>query len=200
MGTCQCPPREPPKSQRLSCPRNLLRFNPLFRPLPPNPMVHLRQRTRVPHRMYISHPRFNEKEQSDTHIPNQKVTHAAPFTGTYPEIEGNRYWATSLAGIPRSRFAGFRHPFLNYTKESLELLAKMGFLYDSSMSSGAGGDRVWPYTLDHGSVNDCLNQVNVCGKGLDAKGLWEVSFCRILGSVVLYCDLMDDFDRFLWRL
>ncbi|KAJ3042916.1 hypothetical protein HK097_001867, partial [Rhizophlyctis rosea] len=127
-------------------------------------------------------------------LASHTVTHAEPFTATYPEIEGNRYWATSLSGIPRSKFAGFRHPFLNYTKESLELLAKMGFLYDSSMSGGGGADGVWPYTLDYGSVNDCLNGVNVCGRDLDAKGLWEIPMAT-LNNPVLGTQLMDPFNE-----
>ncbi|KAJ3280415.1 hypothetical protein HK104_000676, partial [Borealophlyctis nickersoniae] len=120
------------------------------------------------------------------------VTHTPPFTGTYAEIEGQRAWVSTLAGIPRGKITGFRHPFLNYTVDSLNLLAKMGFTYDSSMSS-TSSDRVWPYTLDYGTVNDCLNIVNVCGKELKAQGLWEIPMATV-NSAQYGTQLMDPYN------
>ncbi|KAJ3032457.1 hypothetical protein HDV00_007532 [Rhizophlyctis rosea] len=126
-------------------------------------------------------------------VADHTITHAEPFAGTYAEIEGNRYWATSLGGIPRSKYIGFRHPFLNYTVDSLNLLAKMGFTYESSMSAGPTGDNTWPYTLDYGSVNDCMNQVNVCGQKLNAAGLWEIPMATLSNNQV-GLELMDPFN------
>ncbi|KAJ3298546.1 hypothetical protein HK104_010601 [Borealophlyctis nickersoniae] len=125
-------------------------------------------------------------------IADHTVTHNSPFAGTYAEIEGQRAWAASLAGIPRGKIMGFRHPYLNYTVESLNLLAKMGFTYESSMSS-TPNDRVWPYTLDNGAVNDCMNIVNVCGKELNAPGLWEIPMATIT-SAQYGLELMDPFN------
>ena len=121
-------------------------------------------------------------------IADHSVTHTPPFTGTYPEIEGSRYWINSLGGIPRGQIKGFRHPFLNYSADSLNLLAKAGFEYESSMSSQTH-DMVWPYTLDHGAVNDCMNTLNVCGKELNAKGLWEIPMSAIYGKFLFWLEL-----------
>ncbi|KAJ3033591.1 hypothetical protein HDV00_006049 [Rhizophlyctis rosea] len=126
-------------------------------------------------------------------IASHTVTHTAPFTGTYPEIEGNRWWINSLGGIPRGQIKGFRHPFLNYNVESINLVAKMGFLYETSMSSQSH-DMVWPYTLDYGAVNDCRNTVNVCGKELNASGLWEIPMAAIYDQT-RGVQLMDPFNE-----
>ncbi|KAJ3052809.1 hypothetical protein HK097_005629, partial [Rhizophlyctis rosea] len=126
-------------------------------------------------------------------VADHTVTHATPFTGTYPEIEGSRYWINSLGGIPRGQIKGFRHPFLNYSVDSLNLLAKAGFEYESSMSSQTH-DMVWPYTLDYGAVNDCMNTLNVCGKELNAKGLWEIPMAAIYDPT-RGVQLMDPFNE-----
>jgi hypothetical protein len=54
------------------------------------------------------------------------------------------------------------------------MLSKMGFTYDSSMSALSDAERIWPYTLDYGSVNDCYGANNVCKKSINAPGLWEI--------------------------
>lgn len=102
------------------------------------------------------------------------------FAGTYAEIEGNRAFFNAYAGIPLGKMKGVRFPFRNYTVDSLNMISKMGFEYDSSMSA-SGNDRFWPYTLDYGSASECPapgtagpNTITVCGKKLETPGLWEV--------------------------
>ncbi|KAI9090050.1 hypothetical protein DFS34DRAFT_638102 [Phlyctochytrium arcticum] len=114
-------------------------------------------------------------------VADHTVTHTPPFTGTYAEFEGMRKWVNELAGIPLGKVTGVRFPFLNYTQEALEMLGKMGFTYETSMSA-FDADAVWPYTLDFGTVNDCLGQINLCQKQLSVKGLWEIPMYGFGGS------------------
>ena len=71
--------------------------------------------------------------------------------GTPPvdEVKGNLIALNSLAGIPLSSIQGFRAPFLNYSVDTLKMLAQMGFTYDSSASASIpvdqdGTDAYWP--------------------------------------------------------
>lgn len=99
-----------------------------------------------------------------------------------------RRWATTFGGIPRNAIRGVRFPFRNYNQESIELLYEMGFEYDSSMAA-RGADTTWPYTLDYGAVNDCMGQTSVCGRELNAKGLWV---CLIIDGRKYHCILPKD--------
>ena len=122
---------------------------------------------------------------------DHSVTHVPPFAGTYQEMEGMRAWANSNAGIPRGKIIGVRFPFRNFTVESINMLASMGFTYDTSMSA-TGSEKVWPYTLDYGAATDCNGFISVCGKQLAAKGLWEIPMYTIEGADGLH--LMDPFN------
>lgn len=95
------------------------------------------------------------------------------------EINGNLIALNALAGIPMSELRGFRAPFLNYTVETLKLLAAAEFLYDSSASAAIpvtdpGTDAYWPYTLDNGMANDCLAVEGSCKGQPKLPGFWEV--------------------------
>jgi dTDP-4-dehydrorhamnose 3,5-epimerase-like enzyme len=95
------------------------------------------------------------------------------------EINGNLIALNSLAGIPMSAIKGFRAPFLNYSRETLELLYKAQFLYDSSASAAIpvtdpGTDAYWPYTLDNGMANNCLDVENTCKGEPKLPGIWEL--------------------------
>ncbi|KAI8922508.1 hypothetical protein DFJ77DRAFT_446879 [Powellomyces hirtus] len=125
-------------------------------------------------------------------VADHSVTHAPIFAGTYAEVEGMRKWANEYAGIPLGKIKGFRFPYLNYTTDAIAMLAKMGFEYESSMASGTG-DMVWPYTLDYGTVNDCLGTAPACGKELNAKGLWEVPMYSTTGPNGI-AQLMDPYN------
>ena len=81
--------------------------------------------------------------------------------------------------IPLSSISGFRAPFLNYTVDTLEMLAQMGFTYDSSASASVpvddpDTDAFWPYTLDNGMANNCLAVENICKGEPKLPGFWEV--------------------------
>jgi hypothetical protein len=95
------------------------------------------------------------------------------------EINGNLIALNSLSGIPYNALQGFRAPFLNYSADTLQLLAKAGFTYDSSATSTLpvgqnGSDAFWPYTLDNGLANDCLSVPNICKGEPKIPGFWEV--------------------------
>lgn len=95
------------------------------------------------------------------------------------EINGNLIALNSLAGIPMSSIKGFRAPFLNYSRETLELLYKAQFLYDSSASSAIpvtdpNTDCYWPYTMDYGMANNCLDVPGTCRGEPKLPGMWEL--------------------------
>ena len=117
-------------------------------------------------------------------IADHSVTHSPPFAGSYAELEGMRAWANQYGGIPLGKIRGVRFPFRNYTVDSIDMISKMGFEYDSSMA-GITSDRFWPYTLDYGSNSDCLSLTNVCGKELRAPGLWEIPMYGISSKLIL---------------
>lgn len=101
--------------------------------------------------------------------------------GTPPaeEINGNLIALNSLAGIPMSSLQGFRAPFLNYSRETLEILYKSKFLYDSSATASIpvtdpNTDAFWPYTLDNGMANNCLEVANTCKGEPKLPGFWEI--------------------------
>jgi peptidoglycan/xylan/chitin deacetylase (PgdA/CDA1 family) len=120
---------------------------------------------------------------------DHSVTHSPPFAGSFEEVDGMRRWAREFAGV--TRVTGMRFPFRAYTKESIEMLARMGFEYDSSMSSV---HRMWPFTLDHGTVLECFNTPSLCGERLDARGLWEIPMINTRGPQGYH--LMDIFNDY----
>lgn len=98
----------------------------------------------------------NYSSVTNWHIAGNEI---ADHTMTHPaqppaeEIRGNLLALNSLAGIPFKDIVGFRAPYLNYTRQTLELLAQYKFTYDSSASSSVpvtdpNTDAFWPYTLD----------------------------------------------------
>lgn len=107
------------------------------------------------------------------------------------EINGNLRALNAFAGIPLSDIMGFRAPFLNYSVQTLQHLQASQFTYDSSVSaatkvSDPHTDAWWPYTLDNGMANDCLNGVQGLCKGEPKiPGLWEIP---------MYC-VFDDSGR-----
>ncbi|CAG8550595.1 4560_t:CDS:2 [Paraglomus brasilianum] len=109
----------------------------------------------------------------------------ADHTMTHPnlpgeaEITGNILALHSLSGIPKSKITGFRFPFRNYTTASLQLLSKLGFVYDSTVSAGTA-DMFWPYTLDNGVANECWS--GICDAGLKLPGIFEFPMYNIIGD------------------
>lgn len=109
-------------------------------------------------------------------IADHTMTHMG--SPTADEVNGNLIALNSLAGIPLSAIKGFRAPLLEFTRETLEVLHRSQFLYDSSAAasvpvSAANTDAFWPYTLDNGLVNSC-DVVGLCNGEPKLPGLWEI--------------------------
>ncbi|KZT27524.1 hypothetical protein NEOLEDRAFT_1130497 [Neolentinus lepideus HHB14362 ss-1] len=112
---------------------------------------------------------------------NEIADHTMTHVGTPPEdeINGNLIALNALAGIPLSAIKGFRAPFLNYSVDTLKLLAQAQFTYDSSSAASIpvtdpGTDAFWPYTLDNGMANDCLSVEGSCKGQPKLPGFWEI--------------------------
>ncbi|OBZ79975.1 hypothetical protein A0H81_01437 [Grifola frondosa] len=112
---------------------------------------------------------------------NEIADHTMTHVGTPPadEVNGNLIALNALAGIPLQSIIGFRAPFLNYTVDTLKLLASVGFTYDSSATASLpvtdpNTDANWPYSLDYGMANDCLEVENICKGEPKLPGFWEV--------------------------
>ncbi|CAK5266066.1 unnamed protein product, partial [Mycena citricolor] len=112
---------------------------------------------------------------------NEIADHTMTHVGSPPEneIDGNLIALNALAGIPMASIQGFRAPYLNYTVDTLKYLAKAGFTYDSSASASIpvtdpGTDAYWPYSLDYGMANDCLQVQGSCKGQPVLPGFWEI--------------------------
>ncbi|KAJ7589709.1 hypothetical protein C8J56DRAFT_826958 [Mycena floridula] len=95
------------------------------------------------------------------------------------EINGNLIALNALAGIPLNALIGFRAPFLNFSVNTLKMLASAGFTYDSTATasipvSDPGSDAFWPYTLDNGMANSCLAVEGLCKGEPKLPGFWEI--------------------------
>ncbi|KAI7868079.1 hypothetical protein BDF14DRAFT_1796138 [Spinellus fusiger] len=94
------------------------------------------------------------------------------------EISSCKTMLNTYGGVPKGKIQGFRAPFLNFTKDTLNNIAQQGFLYDSS-SSGVTEDAYWPYTLDNGMANDCWT--GICAPGqVKLPGVWEVPMYAVM--------------------
>src|SRR5579872_914299 len=95
------------------------------------------------------------------------------------EINGNIVALNTLAGIPPTAIKGFRAPYLNFTADTLKLLYRAQFTYDSSTTASIPvtaqySDAFWPYTLDYGLANNCLTIPGVCKGEPKLPGFWEI--------------------------
>ncbi|KAF7363099.1 hypothetical protein MVEN_00662300 [Mycena venus] len=110
-------------------------------------------------------------------IADHTMTHVADASQN--EINGNLIALNALAGIPLKSIIGFRAPYLNYSVNTLKLLAGAGFTYDSSAPAATpvtdpDTDAFWPYTLDYGMANDCLRVDDICKGQPVLPGFWEI--------------------------
>ncbi|KAJ7760140.1 hypothetical protein DFH07DRAFT_442335 [Mycena maculata] len=112
---------------------------------------------------------------------NEIADHTMTHVGDPPsnEIDGNLIALNALAGIPLESIQGFRAPYLNYSVNTLKMLAAAGFTYDSSSAASIavtdpGTDAYWPYTLDNGMANDCLDVEGSCKGQPQLPGFWEI--------------------------
>lgn len=112
---------------------------------------------------------------------NEIADHTMTHVGTPPadEVNGNLIALNALAGIPLSSIVGFRAPFLNYSVDTLKMLAGAGFTYDSSAPASIpvtdpNTDAFWPYTLDNGMANNCLAVEGSCKGEPKLPGFWQI--------------------------
>ncbi|GAA6011540.1 hypothetical protein JCM10207_002652 [Rhodosporidiobolus poonsookiae] len=110
-------------------------------------------------------------------IADHTMTHAGKPNSS--EVYGNLRALNAFAGIPVSNIEGFRAPLLSWDISTLQLLKDANFTYDSSMTSASlanasNTDAYWPYTLDAGVANNCLEQTDLCQGKFKAAGLWEI--------------------------
>ncbi|KAG0746336.1 hypothetical protein G6F57_000077 [Rhizopus arrhizus] len=121
---------------------------------------------------------------------NEIADHTFSHVGTpsSQEISSTKSMLNAYGGIPSQKIQGFRAPFLNYTKDTLNILSEQGFLYDSS-SSAVTDDAYWPYTLDNGMANDCWTGICAAGQ-VKLPGLWEIPMYSVLDNASIP-QLMD---------
>lgn len=112
-------------------------------------------------------------------------------------MSGNLIALNALGGIPFKELAGFRAPFLNYTRQNLIDLHTSNFVYDSSSSSAVpvtdpNTDAFWPYTLDNGMANDCgVEGLQVCNGEPKLPGMWEIPMYSTFNPDKTILGLMD---------
>ncbi|KAF6748379.1 hypothetical protein DFP72DRAFT_916579 [Ephemerocybe angulata] len=109
-------------------------------------------------------------------IADHTITHMG--SPTKEEVNGNLIALNALAGIPLSALKGFRAPLLDFKAETLQILHKSQFLYDSSASASVpvtdpNTNAYWPYTLDNGIANNC-DTPGLCNGEPKLPGLWEI--------------------------
>jgi peptidoglycan/xylan/chitin deacetylase (PgdA/CDA1 family) len=130
---------------------------------------------------YVSTNFTNFTAVTDWYVAGNEIAdHTMTHVGSPPpeEINGNLLALNAFSGIPLSAIKGFRAPFLNYTKETLQLVHDAGYTYDTSSSSSVpanetGTDAYWPYTLDNGMANDCLMVEGICKGEPKLPGFWK---------------------------
>ncbi|BGP43339.1 hypothetical protein JCM10449v2_007370 [Rhodotorula kratochvilovae] len=131
---------------------------------------------------------------NNTEIADHTMTHAGKPNSS--EVYGNLKALNAFAGIPMSDLIGFRAPLLSWDGSTLEHLHNASFVYDSSMTSASMAnatptDAFWPYTLDAGISNNCLEQEAICQGRLKLPGLWEIPMYSTFGNSTSDIHLMD---------
>ncbi|GAA6046833.1 hypothetical protein JCM3770_005666 [Rhodotorula araucariae] len=131
---------------------------------------------------------------NNTEIADHTMTHAGKPNAS--EVYGNLRALNAFAGIPMSDLVGFRAPLLSWNGSTLETLHNASFVYDSSMTSATPAnatptDAWWPYTLDNGVANNCLEQQDICQGRLKLPGLWEIPMYSTFGNSTTALHLMD---------
>ncbi|KAK7028430.1 family 4 carbohydrate esterase [Favolaschia claudopus] len=127
--------------------------------------------------MYTNYTLVTDWFMAGNEIADHTMTHVGD--PSVDEINGNAVALNALAGIPQSSLQGFRAPFLNYSVNTLKRLYAAQFTYDSSATSSIpvtdpGTDAFWPYTLDYGMANDCLEVEGSCKGQPVLPGFWEI--------------------------
>ncbi|KAK7028474.1 family 4 carbohydrate esterase [Favolaschia claudopus] len=127
--------------------------------------------------MYTNYTLVTDWFIAGNEIADHTMTHVGD--PSVDEINGNAVALNALAGISQSSLQGFRAPFLEYSVNTLKRLYAAKFTYDSSATSSIpvtdpGTDAFWPYTLDYGMANDCLEVEGSCKGQPVLPGFWEI--------------------------
>ncbi|KAJ7359485.1 hypothetical protein DFH08DRAFT_911490 [Mycena albidolilacea] len=100
---------------------------------------------------------------------NEIVDHIMMHVGNplQDEIDSNLIALNALASILLKSIIGFCTPFLNYSINTFELLATVGFTYYSSAATtipvmDPGTDMFWPYTFNNRMAKYCLDIADSC--------------------------------------
>jgi LysM repeat protein/peptidoglycan/xylan/chitin deacetylase (PgdA/CDA1 family) len=132
-----------------------------------------------------------QKLLADNHeIALHTVSHAAlsqslGYPNLVDEIMGAKKDLTTRCGLPAEGIVGFRSPYLVHNPAVRDIISKNGLLYDSSMVEYTGNlsatsptfaQRLWPYTMDFGIVQDCnwTTPAGTCTQQEKYPGLWEI--------------------------
>eukprot|EP00890_Picochlorum_soloecismus_P000809 jgi/Picsp_1/1729/NSC_05202-R1_hypothetical chitooligosaccharide deacetylase len=100
-----------------------------------------------------------------------------------------------MCGIPKADMVGFRSPYLVHNPQVRDILHQNGLLYDSSIieyinsqsqTSNSFSERLWPYTMDKGIVQDCewTKPAGHCTEQENYPGLWEVPMWPLLNDTL----------------
>ena len=100
-----------------------------------------------------------------------------------------------MCGIPKEDMVGFRSPYLVHNPQVRDILYKNGLLYDSSIieyinsesqTSNSFSERLWPYTMDKGIVQDCewTKPAGHCTEQEKYPGFWEVPMWPLLNDTL----------------
>lgn len=120
------------------------------------------------------------------------VNHASldpNFVGMEQEMMNARE-ELAQCGIPKEAMLGFRAPYLVHNQQQREILAKHNMLYDSSIidfissqstTTKNMAQRLWPYSMDHGIIQDCTyTQAGSCSPTEKYPGMWELPIWPLL--------------------
>ena len=93
-------------------------------------------------------------------------------------------------GIPEGEMVGFRAPYLVHNPKQRAILLKNNMLYDSSIidfissqstTTKNMSERLWPYSMDNGIVQDCsYTSAGICTPDEKYPGLWELPLWPLL--------------------
>ncbi|GIY22966.1 nodB homology domain-containing protein [Caerostris extrusa] len=127
---------------------------------------------------------------SITHESSTEMWKTASLNRWKDEMTGMRQILSKFGLIPSSEILGHRAPFLQSSGDStFEMLKENQFVYDSSMPSRAFMDPpAWPYTLDHGFLQDC--QIPPCPKS-SYPGLWLFPMVQWKRTSVIRNEVID---------
>lgn len=135
---------------------------------------------------------FNDNHEIALHTVHHKQL-VPSLNGMEDEIMGAKTFLVKQCGLPADALVGFRSPYLIHNPTDRAILAKNGILYDSSIEEFVGpdsktttsfGNRLWPYTMDNGIVQNCnwTYPSGQCQESERYPGMWEIPMWDLLNS------------------